>query len=464
MKYDIAIIGGGPGGYVAAIRGAQLGAKVALIEKDEVGGVCLNRGCIPTKALIASGEMLKNMTDSRKFGLKLEGEIKADFTEVMARKNKIVNVQVGGIKSLLKSNNVDLIKAKAKFEGKNTLSLDVSGNNLPDQVEAEKIIIATGSESISLPGLSLDGNLIISSDDALNLTQLPGEILIVGAGVIGSEFGLMFNNFGCKVTLVEMLESALPFEDKEISTIIEREFKKRKIRLLTGQKIEKITPINDKKVKAETSNGESIEADKILVSIGRKFNTGGIGLEQIGVKMGNRGNILVDDFMETNIKGIYAVGDVSGEPFYAHKASYEGIVAVKNALGAKDKGEKEVIPYGIFTHPEIGGVGISEQEAMKRDLDYKVGRFNFRALGRAHTLSEIDGLVKVISSAKDDRIVGVRIIGAFASEIVHTAACAMKFGIKARELADMIYSHPTMSEGLMEALHDIHGQAIHVMK
>jgi len=464
MKYDITIIGAGPGGYVAAIKAAQLGAKVALIEKNKVGGVCLNRGCIPTKALVASAEMYKNLSDCKKYAIKLNGKLSVDMRDVIARKDKIVNLLVAGIKALLKNNKIDLIKGDALIKGEKTISLKNFTDGSSDQIETDNIIIATGSEPISLPGLTLDGNFIISSDEALNLQDIPSEILIVGAGVIGCEFAFMLNNFGAKVTIVEMLQKALPFEDLEISAIIEREFKKRKIKLITGQKVEKISPPDNNRIKAETSSGESFDVDKILLSVGRKYNSSGLGLDKIGLKSGKRGNIEVNDKLETNIKGIYAIGDVSGEPFYAHKASHEGIVAVRNALGANISREKEIIPYGIFTHPEIGGVGITEEQAKAKNLDYKIGKFNFRGLGRAHTLSEIDGLVKVISDANDDSILGVRIIGASASEVIHVAACAMKAGLKTDELADMIYSHPTMSEGLQEALHDVHGIAIHLPK
>jgi dihydrolipoamide dehydrogenase len=461
MKYDIAILGAGPGGYVAAIKAAHLGAKVTLIEKDEVGGVCLNRGCIPTKSLIASGEVYRHILDSKKFGITINEKPIIDIKEVINRKNKIVQVLTSGIKSLLKGNKIDLFSGTGFIENRNEIRIDSNDKASPEIISTDKIIISTGSKSISLPGLTLDGEHIISSDEALNMTSIPNDILIVGAGVIGCEFAFLYNNLGSNVTLIELLDRALPIEDSEISSIIEREFKKRKIRLITKEKLEKISVESDGKMASITSGGTSLKSDVILVSVGRVYNSDGIGLEKIGIKLGKRGVIEVDDRMETNVPGVYAIGDVAGEPFYAHKASHEGNIAVKNALGKDCLREKRVIPYGIFTHPEIGGVGISEDEAKNRGIDYKVGKFNLRGLGRAQSLSEIDGLVKVISDGKTDEILGARLIGANASEIVHVAACAMQARMKTSELADMIFSHPTMSEGLVEALHDVHGCAIH---
>jgi len=332
-------------------------------------------------------------------------------------------------------------------------------------IEAQKIIIATGSKPGSIPGLELDGVKIISSDDAVSLQTIPEHLLIVGAGAIGCEFAFIFRALGSNITLVELMPQALPQEDTEIAQLLEREFKKKKIKLFTNNKVESVKQSDDKKyLNVILSNGQEVTVDKILVSIGRVVNTEDIGVERLGIKQGPNGNLLVNSRMETNISGIYAIGDVVGGAMLAHVASAEGIIAVENALGGHKEIDYTVVPAGIFTSPEIGRVGLTEREAKEKGYPVKIGRSPIRILGKAQAMGELTGLVKLVVDAQTDKLLGAHIIGPYATDLIHEAALAMRQGISCRDLADLIYSHPTLSEGLLEAAHSIYGQAIHLPK
>lgn len=461
-KYDIAVIGAGPGGYVAAIRAAQLGAKICVIEKAEVGGVCLNRGCIPTKALIASAEALNIMKQSAKYGIAINGTIEANWPQILERKNNVVNIMVKGIHTLFKSYNVTLKKGKATLLDKNLINIEANG--VEENLEANKIIIATGSRPANLPGFPIDGDKIISSDEALELPEIPKNLLIIGAGAIGCEFAFILNSLGCQITIVEMLPHAVPLEDEDISIILERELKKAKILLITSQKVASTKQRNDGMMVSTLENGEEVATEKILVSIGRSLNVEDLGLEKAGIKQTNRGAIEVNERMETNVEGIYAIGDVVGGALLAYIASKEGLIAAENALGGNAKMDYKVNPITIFTHPEIGSVGLKEREAKEKGISYHIGRFPFRALGKAHALGEIAGEVKLIADASTDKLLGAHIIGPHATDLIHQAALALKEGLTASELGDLIYSHPTLSEAIMEAAHDIHNMSIHQLK
>lgn len=456
----LTVIGAGPGGYVAAIRAAQLGARVTVIEEREVGGTCLNLGCIPTKALVASSEVLHRMRRAEEYGLVINGDIRPDLKKIMERKDKIVSIQVKGIRSLFKSRDIQLIEGRAELlDGKKVRVRKKDGTE--ETLEADFIIIATGSRPASIPAFPADGVNILSSDDVWRLTEIPKSMVIIGAGVIGCEFACIFRELGTDVTMVELLPRALSTEDEDISDIMEKELKKKKIKLLTSVKVESVTR-SSSEVILRLSDGKELRAEKVLVSIGRSFNSEGLGLEKIGIEKGKRGEIKVNERMETSIKGIYAIGDVTGGILLAHVASKEGIVASTNACGGDERIDYSVVPAAIFTSPEIASVGLREFQAKEAGIPIVTGSFQYRALGKAHAMGEITGLFKIVADAKTDRVLGVHIIGAHASDIIHEAALAIKAGLRVKDIAEMIHSHPTLSEGLMEAAEDVHNRAIHL--
>ncbi len=458
----IAVLGAGPGGYVAAIKAAQLGASVTVIEDTEVGGTCLNRGCIPTKALVASAEVLDKAKNIHDFGIELNGDVIPNIQKILERKNKIVNIQVKGIRGLFKSWGIKILDGKGVIVSANKIRVALKDGGA-EEVETDKIIIATGSRPAQLPIFPFDGEKILSSDDALNLNNIPRSLLIIGAGVIGCEFAFIYREFGSEVTMVEMMPGAVSTEDEEISAILEKELKKRKIKLAANIKVEKIE-IKENSVLAFLSDGKTIEAEKVLVSIGRAINSKDIGLENIGVKTGQRGEIITNDRMETNVKGVYAVGDVTGGIMLAHMASKEGMIAAENALGGDAVINRSVVPAAIFTSPEIASVGLREKQALDKGYRIKIGRFQFRALGKAHAMGEISGLIKIIADWQNDKILGAHIIGPHASDLIHEIALAVNKGLTVKDIADTIHAHPTLSEGIMEAAEDVHDSAIHVPK
>lgn len=456
----LTIIGAGPGGYVAAIKAAQLGAQVTVVEDTEVGGVCLNRGCIPTKSLVASSEMYSKAKELDKFGIELKGEVIPNLSKIIERKNRIVSTQVKGIRSLFKSWGVVLKQGRGILISPNEIEV-ASADGSKEKIEADKIIIATGSRPARIPTFPFDGEKIISSDEALNLTVIPKSLLIIGAGVIGSEFACIYQELGAEVTIVEMLPRAVATEDYEISKLLEKEFKKKKIKLYTGVKVEKVD-IKDDGVHALLSEGKEIIAEKALVSIGRALNSDNINLEKIGINKGSRGEIIVNNRLETNIPGVYAIGDVTGGMLLAHIASKQGLVAAKNIMGIDTTMDYSVVPAAIFTSPEIASVGMREYQAEEKGIRFKTGYFQFRSLGKAHAIGEITGFIKIISEELSDKIIGAHIIGPHASDLIHEAAIAMKTGLTTKDIAETIHAHPTLSEGLMESAEDVHDEAIHV--
>ncbi len=458
----VTILGAGPGGYVAALKTAQLGAQVTVIEDTEVGGTCLNRGCIPTKALVASAETLHKIKNSEEYGIEVKGEVIHNLSKIMDRKNKVVSTQVKGIRSLFKSWGVNLIEGRGMLLTPEKVEVQKK-DGTTDIIETDKIIIATGSRPAQIPIFPFDGEHILSSDDALNIKTIPSSLIIIGAGVIGCEFACIFRELGAEVTMVEMLPRAVSTEDTEISELLERELKKKKIKLLTGVKVEKAEGKHDG-IHVQLSDGRELVAEKLLVSIGRSLNTENIGLEAVGVKKGPRGEIAVNEKMETNIGGIYAVGDVTGGILLAHMASKEGIIAACNACGVEKKIDYSVVPAAIFTSPEIGSVGLREHQAGERGIKIRTGHFQFRALGKAHAMGEIAGFIKVIADEASDKLLGMHIIGPHASDLIHEGAVAIKTGLKVRDIAETIHAHPTLSEGIMEASEDAHNEAIHVPK
>jgi dihydrolipoamide dehydrogenase len=458
----LAILGAGPGGYVAAIRAAQLGAEVTVIEAGEVGGTCLNWGCIPTKTLIASAEVLHKARNAKSFGLDFEGTVSPNIAKIVERKNKVVSTQVKGIRGLFKSWGVNLIEGRGEILSTSKIRISLKDGSEQD-VETDKIIIATGSRPAEIPVFPIDGKRILSSDHAISPDSIPSSLLIIGAGVIGCEFAFIYKEFGADVTMVEMMPRAVSTEDEEISSLLERELKKRKIKLLADISTDKVE-ITDTGVKATLSDGKTVEAEKMLVSIGRAVNSQNIGLENVGVKTGQRGEIIVDSHLETNVEGIYAIGDVTGGIMLAHLASKEGLVAAENSAGGKASVNYDVIPAAIFTSPEVGSVGLREHQVVEKGIQYNVGRFQFRALGKAHAMGEISGLFKIISEEGTDKILGAHIIGPHASDLVHEVAVAMEGGLTVKDIAHTIHAHPTLAEGVMEAAEDVHNMAVHCPK
>ncbi len=464
-QFDIAIIGAGPAGYVGAIRAAQLGAKVVLFEKGEVGGTCLNVGCIPTKTLVASTALLSKIKRAAEYGIELDGQPRPNFQSMLERARKVIDIEKKGIMALFEKYRVHLVHAEAALAGKGRVRArraDTSRDAREELFGSDRVLIATGSRPVEFADFPFDGRSVLSSDDFFTMSEIPESILIIGAGVIGCEFAFILAELGCAVTIIEMMERALPLEDAEISKVLEREMKKRKIKLRTRLKVVGIEKEEGGKVGAKTSDGSMILSEKILISIGREFCTSEIGLEETGVNRSDKGSIVIDEKLETNVPGIYAAGDVTGGLMLAHVAWAEAITAVENSFGKSRTLEYESIPWGIFTNPEIGRVGLTEQEAIKKGMKLKIGRFNFRLLGKAHAMGEIEGFVKILADADDDRVIGAHIIGPHATDMIHEIALGVRWKMKASQVASLIHTHPTLSEAVMEAAGDIYNEAIHL--
>ena len=463
-RYDLVIIGAGPAGYVGAIAAAQLGARVAVVERDEVGGTCLQRGCIPTKTLLACAGALRTCREAHAFGISLPMPAEPDWRAMLGRKDKVVATLTKGIRGLFKSLWIELVRGQAQFLAPDLV--EVKGHDGGERaLQARAILIATGSRPLSPGEFPINGGNILSSDHLLKLEEIPGKMLIIGAGAIGCEWAFILRELGSEVAVVEMMPRPMPNEDEDISAILAREFKKAKIALHCGERIISLGEDNQTgELVAQLESGAELRVDKVLVSIGRAFNTQGLGLEEVGVKLTERGTIAVNEKMETGVSGIYAAGDVAGGILLAHKASAEAAVAVKNALGGNEVMDYSVIPSATFTFPEIASVGLREREVEERKIPYRVGRFPFRALGKAQAVGEIAGEVKVIAHAETGRLLGVHIIGPSATELIHEAALALRHGLTAADLAGLIHAHPTLSEALMEAGAAASGQAIHLPK
>jgi dihydrolipoamide dehydrogenase len=458
MEFDVIVIGGGPGGYVAAIRAAQLGAKVAVVEKDSLGGTCLNRGCIPTKALVASAELVHQLKNAATFGINVDG-FSVDFRRVMARKEEIVEGLVKGIAFLLSRHKIESVSGFGKLVAPGTVEVHKEDGTV-EQLTGKNIIIATGSEPALITALGYNGKTVITSNEALELEDIPKSLLIIGGGVIGCEFASIFNEFGTEVTIVEAMPNILPLVDNEISRRLTMVMKKKGIAIKTKAMISSVVE-EEGGIKATLETGEEIRAEKALISIGRTFNTKGLGLENVGVALGAKGEILVDDYLRTNVPGIYAIGDVTNKIQLAHVASAQGLVAVENIMGGNRVMDYSVVPSCIFTMPEIGTVGITSQEAKARGINAKVGKFPFTALGKARCMEETDGNVKIITDAETDKVLGVHIFGPHATDLIAEAALAIQLGATAKEIAQTIHAHPTLAESMMEAAENVHGLSIH---
>lgn len=467
IQKHIAILGAGPGGYVAAIRAAQLGARVTVIERQALGGVCLNWGCIPSKALLSVVELGEKLKKADDLGLVLPGPVRYDLARMVARKNTVVANLVKGIGTLFKTWNIETI------EGTGTLldarTIEVAGaDGSRRMVQSDAVVIATGSSWPQPAQFPIDGRHIITSKEALDLEVIPRRMLILGAGVEGCECASLFSGLGSRVTMVELQARVLPLEDDDISSLMERELKKRGVEVRTGVTIKAVDRRADG-LHVALADEAVVEADVLLVSIGRGFHSHGIGLERVGVALGRRGEVVVDERMETTVPGVYAIGDVTGKAMLAHVASAQGKVAVENILGHPSRVHYDVIPAGIFTLPEIGRVGLTERQARERaqaagknpDEAVRVGRFRHTALGKAQATGDTIGLVKVVADTESGRVLGAHIVGAHAADLIHEAALAMEGGVTVAQMARMIHAHPTLAEGWMEAAEDVAGVAIH---
>ena len=456
--YDVGIIGGGPGGYVAAIKAAQLGGSVCLIEKGEWGGTCLNRGCIPTKTLFAVANLATQVQEASAFGVNVNGDPTIDYPQVLTHKTSVIQQLTGGIAQLLKANGVDTFNGTAAFTDRNTIVVS-KPDGTTEQLNAKNIIIATGSEPAEPPIFEIDESQILTTTGILDLTELPESLLIVGGGVSGCEFASIFNALGCRVTVLELLPTILATEDVQVIRHIQLFMKRKGITLHTGAKLTHVKK-SDAGVTAVLESGEELTAQKMLVSIGRRYNADGIGLEKVGVRTAG-GKIVVDARMQTNVPGIYAVGDVASRYLLAHVASAEGKVAAQNCLGDNVEMDYQVIPWCVFTLPEIGHVGMTEKEATDEGYEVKVGRFPYAANGKALGLRETDGFVKTVSDADSGDILGVHIVGAHASALIHEAAVAIRTGATAMDIAGTVHAHPTLAEMVMESAEAAYDRAIH---
>jgi dihydrolipoamide dehydrogenase len=459
---DILIIGGGPGGYVAAIKAAQLGGKVTLVEKDELGGTCLNWGCMPTKALLHAVEILESLETGKEFGIQAEG-VKVDFVKMSARKDRAVKILVSGVAGLMKANGVEVIKGAAKLLSPRTVQA-VDEKNQTVAYQAKRIILAAGSVSapLPIPGAQLPG--VIDSTGALKLNRVPESMVIIGAGPIGLEFGTIFSALGAKVTILELLPQVLPSEDEEVASALEKSLRRFKIKILTGSQVKGIKESTGGKLKVSAVTGggeEAFEAEVVLVAVGRKPNLEGLGLQEAGVRFGKKG-IEVNSRMETNIPGIYAVGDVTGQWLLAHFAFAQGEVAAENAVGRKAQLDSLAVPRCVYTLPEVASVGLTEKEAKEKGYEIKVGRFPFSANGKATVLGERTGFVKIVSEVKYGEILGMNIFGPHATDLIGEAVLAMTLEGTAQDIARAIHPHPTLTEALREAALDVDGLSLHI--
>ena len=456
MDYEVLVLGGGPGGYVAAIRSAQLGAKTALIEERELGGTCLNRGCIPTKALVESLHVLSLARRGDEFGVAC-GDAAPDFGRMMARKDDVVGLLRKGVAGLLKRNKVDVISGRGKLIDRTTI--EVAAEDQPVKVSAEKIIIATGSEPLKLEGFPFDGENVLTSDDALALEAIPKSLLIVGGGYIGAEWASIYGGLGCDVTIVEMMDQLLPRSDTDLAKELFRAFKKSGMTVHLSTKVEDVK-VTSKGVACKLSNGEKAIAEKVLVSVGRSINSANIGLETVGVKT-ERDAIVIDEQCRTSVPNIYAIGDVTAKLMLAHVASRQGIVAAEAAMGQASTMDYRVVPACVFTHPEIGSVGKSNADCAEEGLKIKEAKFSFMGLGKAQAIGEARGWAKIIADAKTGEVLGVHIIGPHASDLISEAGLAMSMEATVEDIAHCIHAHPTLPESLMEAADGWLGRAIH---
>jgi len=456
-EYDVVVIGSGPGGYVAALRAAQLGKKTALVERAEIGGVCLNRGCIPTKTLAHAAELYAGALHGSPWGIEA-ADVKLDFAKTMATKDAVVKKLTGGVAFLLKRAGVDVLAGEGRLTGRKTVAVKLNDGG-EEVLDADKIILATGSEPAVPKAIPFDGKRVITSNEALQLQALPASIFILGGGYIGCEFASIFGQLGVQVTLVEMLPSLLANLDPDVAAEIAKTLKKLKVKVLTGTTMESLAG-GDAGVTAKLSNGSTVEAELALVCVGRRLLSEGLGLEEAGVKT-EKGAIAIDEHCETSVPGIYAIGDVTGKVLLAHVASAQGIVAAEHAAGQNARIDYRCVPAAVFTCPEVGTVGLTEAEATAAGHKARAAKFPYQALGRAVAMGETAGFAKIVADDETGQVLGVHLVGPHASDVVAEGALAVALEATVGELARTIHAHPTLPEAIMEAARGWLGQAVH---
>ena len=464
QNFDVTIIGSGPGGYVSAIRCAQLGLKTALIEKyDTLGGTCLNVGCIPSKALLDSSEHFHNAQKNfEEHGISLDN-LKVDLNKMIERKNKVVDTTTKGIDFLMDKNKITVFHGLGTLKDKTHISIATAEGDV--EIESKNIIIATGSKPANLPFIELDKERVITSTEALNLKEVPKHMIVIGGGVIGLELGSVYKRLGADVTVVEFMDKIVPGMDGAVSKELLKVMKKQKMKFNLSSKVTKVERKGDEvEVTFENKKGdlETITGDYCLVAIGRKPYTEGLGLENAGVEVDERGRIKVDDYLKTNVDNIYAIGDVIRGAMLAHKAEEEGILVAEQLVGQKPHIDYNLIPGVVYTWPEAAGVGKTEEQLKEEGVEYKAGQFSVRALGRARASGDIDGMVKVLSDAKTDEVLGVHMVSARAADMIAEAVTAMEFRASAEDIARISHAHPTYMEAVKEAALDATGKrALH---
>ncbi|MFQ5919228.1 MAG: dihydrolipoyl dehydrogenase [Thermoplasmata archaeon] len=462
-KVKAVVIGAGPGGYVAAIRLGQLGVETVLVERDRLGGECLNYGCIPSKALITVGGLVHKVQQAERMGVKIKG-LEVDVEKLQTWKQGVVDRLVKGIATLTKAVGVEVVFGEATFESRSRLK--ITSKDAEEWVEPQNAIVATGSEPIPLKGLDWDGKRVLFAKEALELPKLPASMTVIGGGITGLEVGMMYARLGTEVVVVELLDQLLPGVSKDLVKVIERSLKRLGVAFHLKSKATKLKKTKGGlALEVETPKGkETLESEVLLVSAGRRPRLGGLALEKTGVKQDENGFIQVNARMETNVRGLYAIGDVIGVPFLAHKASKEGMVAAEVIAGMPSEADYRAMPAAIFTDPEIATVGLSDAEAKAEGIATQVGKFPFLASGRALTTGEAGGFVKVIAEEDTGLVLGVEIVGPDASDLISEAALAIEMGAVAEDIALTVHPHPTLPESLKEAAEDVEGRAIHLPK
>ena len=458
-SFDLIIIGGGPGWYVAAIRAAQLGKKVAVVEANHLGGICLNWGCIPTKALLKNAEVFELVQNAKKYGIET-GEVSVNWEKMIKRSRDVAKRLSKGIEFLMKKNKIDYIPARGKLLGNGKVETTDADGKITE-ISADNIIIATGARAKWFPGMEPDGKQIITYKEAMIPEKQPKSLVIIGAGAIGVEFAHFYQTFRTEVTLIEALPNILPIEDEDISVELEKLFKKRKMNILTNTMVEKIEKLKSS-VKVHLNSGDIVEADKALIAVGIQGNVEDLGLEECNIAV-EKGWIKVNEYLETSLAGVYAIGDVAGPPWLAHKASAEGIIASEHIAGlSPDPMRYDNIPGCTYCHPEVASVGLTEKAAKEKGYEIKIGNFPFRGLGKSMAVGDTDGFVKVIYDAKYGEMLGCHIIGAEATNLITEAVIARNLETTHHEVLKTIHPHPTLSEAIMEATADALGEAIHI--
>jgi len=459
--YDVTVIGGGPGGYVAAIRAAQLGMSAAVVERERLGGICLNWGCIPSKALLKSAELYSTFKRSEEFGISHK-DLKFDFGKIIQRSRDVSDRITKGVEYLMKKNKIEVISGTGKLTGKNTLEVSSNGK-VTEKIKSKAVILATGGRPRSVPGVEIDRKKILTSTEAMTLKQQPKSMVIIGGGAIGIEFAYFYHTLGTKVTVIEMMPTILPLEDREMTKIVQSSLKKSGLEILTDTKVEGVKVGNEVEVTVSSPEGKkTVKGEVALMAIGVQGNSENLGLEALGVQV-EKSFIKVNQFGQTNVAGVYAIGDVSGPPLLAHVASHEGIVAAEHIAGKAKHGiDRKVFPSCTYCQPQVASVGMTEEAAIAAGHKIKVGKFPFRPLGKALAIGETEGQVKLIFDEKYGELLGAHIVGSEATEMIAELVTAITLETTYEELWRTMHAHPTLAEAVMEAAGNAYGVSIHI--